>query len=233
MSVLALAAADVFYGKAQALHRATIAVEPNEIVSLIGRNGAGKSTTLKALIGLAPLRSGRRLLNGQDVTGLKASQLARQGIAFVPEDRRIFPNLSVEENLRIALLMNRQGPWSLERVWQLFPVLKARGAQPGNTLSGGEQQMLAIARGLLTNPDVLLLDEPTEGLAPLIVDQLVEAMRTINTEGMAILLVEQNLRVPMKLAHRQYVIDHGTMVWSGTTAELQADRDRVEALISV
>ena len=129
--------------------------------------------------------------------------------------------------------MDRRGPWTMDRVWRLFPVLKDRGAQPGNTLSGGEQQMLAIARGLLTNPAVLLLDEPTEGLAPLVVEQLTEAMRTINAEGMAILLVEQNLRVPMKLAHRQYVIDHGAMLWSGTTADLLADRARVEALISI
>ncbi|GLS79620.1 ABC transporter ATP-binding protein [Paracoccus marinus] len=233
MSILALEEADVFYGKAQALQRASIAVGQGEIVSLIGRNGAGKSTTLKAAIGLAPLRAGRRVLGGQDVTGLKPSQLARRGIAFVPEDRRIFANLSVHENLVLAQVMDRRGPWTMDRVWRLFPVLKDRGAQPGNTLSGGEQQMLAIARGLLTNPAVLLLDEPTEGLAPLVVEQLTEAMRTINAEGMAILLVEQNLRVPMKLAHRQYVIDHGAMLWSGTTADLLADRARVEALISI
>ncbi|MFC0218021.1 ABC transporter ATP-binding protein [Pseudochelatococcus lubricantis] len=233
MTVLALQSCDVFYGKAQALHRVSIDVSQGEVVSLIGRNGAGKSTLLKALIGLCSIASGQRRLHGDDVTALRPYQLGRRGIAFVPDTRRIFSNLSVEENLRIATVMGRTGRWTIERVWELFPVLKVRGMQPGNTLSGGEQQMLAIGRGLLTNPDVLLLDEPTEGLAPLIVDLLVEAMRVINGEGMAILLVEQNLRVPLKLAHRQFVIDHGAMLWSGTTSDLQANRDRIESLISV
>ena len=233
MTLLALESCDVFYDKAQALHKVSLGVEANEVVSLIGRNGAGKSTILKTLIGLNRAASGRRLWKGDDVTALRADQLGQLGIAYVPEDRRIFPNLSVEENLRIATLMGRQGGWNLARVYDLFPVLRERSAQPGDTLSGGEQQMLAISRGLLTNPDVLLLDEPTEGLAPLIVNQLVEAMRLINAEGMALLLVEQNLRVPMKLAHRQYVIDHGAIRWSGTTADLQVNRDEIEKLISV
>jgi len=233
MTLLALESCDVFYDKAQALHKVSLGVEANEVVSLIGRNGAGKSTILKTLIGLNRAASGRRLWKGDDVTALRADQLGQLGIAYVPEDRRIFPNLSVEENLRIATLMGRQGGWNLARVYDLFPVLRERSAQPGDTLSGGEQQMLAISRGLLTNPEVLLLDEPTEGLAPLIVNQLVEAMRLINAEGMALLLVEQNLRVPMKLAHRQYVIDHGAIRWSGTTADLQVNRDEIEKLISV
>ncbi|MGR3575028.1 MAG: ABC transporter ATP-binding protein [Sagittula sp.] len=233
MTLLALDGCDVFYGKAQALHRVSMEIEAGEVVSLIGRNGAGKSTILKTLIGLNFATRGRRLWKGGDVTALRADQLGRLGIAYVPEDRRIFANLSVEENLRIATVMGRRGAWNAGRVYDLFPVLRERAAQPGDTLSGGEQQMLAISRGLLTNPEVLLLDEPTEGLAPLIVDQLVEAMRLVNVEGMALLLVEQNLRVPMKLAHRQYVIDHGTIRWSGTTAELQANRGEIEKLISV
>lgn len=233
MTLLALENCDVFYGKAQALHAVSLGIEAGEVVSLIGRNGAGKSTILKTLIGLNRVAAGRRLWKGQDVTALRPDALGRLGIAFVPEDRRIFANLSVEENLRIATVMGRAGGWTERRVYEMFPVLRDRAAQPGDTLSGGEQQMLAIARGLLTNPEVLLLDEPTEGLAPLIVDQLVEAMRLINDEGMALLLVEQNLRVPMKLAHRQYVIDHGTIQWSGTTEALQANRDEIEKLISV
>ncbi len=233
MSAFALENCDVFYGKAQALHHVSIDVGRAEIVSLIGRNGAGKSTLLKAAIGLNAVRSGRRLFDGRDVTGLKPHELGRLGIAFVPENRRIFPNLTVEENLQIATVMGRTGPWTLERIYGLFPRLEERARQGGDTLSGGEQQMLALGRGLLTNPDVLLLDEPTEGLAPLIVDQLVEAMRVINAEGIAILLVEQNLKVPLKLARRQFVIDNGRVVWSGTTAELQADRARIETLISV
>jgi branched-chain amino acid transport system ATP-binding protein len=233
MSALVLQDCDVFYGKAQALHHVSIDVAAGEVVSLIGRNGAGKSTLLKAAIGLNAVHSGRRLMGDRDVTALKPHQLGRLGLAFVPENRRIFPNLTVEENLKIATVMGRKGPWSLQRIYQLFPRLQERASQGGDTLSGGEQQMLAIGRGLLTNPEVLLLDEPTEGLAPLIVDQLIESMRTINAEGIAMLLVEQNLKVPLKLARRQFVIDNGRVVWSGTTAELQADRARIESLISV
>jgi branched-chain amino acid transport system ATP-binding protein len=233
MSAFLLEDCDVFYGKAQALHRVSIGVGPAEVVSLVGRNGAGKSTLLKASIGLNPIRAGRRLLGGADITALKPHELGRRGIAFVPENRRIFPNLTVEENLRIATVMGRKGPWPIERVYKLFPRLQERASQGGDTLSGGEQQMLAVGRGLLTNPAVLLLDEPTEGLAPLIVDELIGAIRTINAEGVAILLVEQNLKVPLKLAHRQFVIDNGRIVWSGTTAALQEDRARIESLISV
>lgn len=233
MTLLALNACDVFYGKAQALHQVSLGIEPGEVVSLIGRNGAGKSTILKTLVGLNRAAQGQRLWKGKNVTPQRPDQLGRLGIAYVPEDRRIFSNLSVEENLRIATVMGRRGSWTVDRVYEMFPVLCDRAVQPGDTLSGGEQQMLAIARGLLTNPEVLLLDEPTEGLAPLIVGQLVEAMRLINSEGMALLIVEQNLRVPMQLAHRQYVIDHGTIRWSGTTAELQANRSDIEKLISL
>jgi branched-chain amino acid transport system ATP-binding protein len=233
MSALALENCDVYYGKAQALHQVSIDVAAGEVVSLIGRNGAGKSTLLKAAIGLNAVHSGRRMMGDRDITALKPYELGRLGLAFVPENRRIFPNLTVEENLKIATVMGRKGPWSLERIYQLFPRLLERAAQGGDTLSGGEQQMLAVGRGLLTNPEVLLLDEPTEGLAPLIVEQLIEAIRTINAEGVAIVLVEQNLKVPLKLARRQFVIDNGRVVWSGTTAELQADRARIESLISV
>ena len=233
MSLLSLENCDVFYAKAQALHDVSLTVGEGELVSLVGRNGAGKSTVIKAVIGLNRMRRGRRLLAGQDVTLLEPHQLGRLGIAFVPENRRIFPNLTVEENLRIATVMGRTGPWTLERVLALFPPLRERAASGGDTLSGGEQQMLAVGRGLLTNPRLLLLDEPTEGLAPLIVDNLIEAMRTINAEGIGILLVEQNLKVPLKLAQRQYVIDNGRLVWSGSTADLLSQREKVEALISI
>ena len=233
MSLLTLEHCDVFYGKAQALHDVSLTVGDGEVVSLVGRNGAGKSTVLRAVIGLNRLRGGRRVFAGQDATTREPHELGRLGIAFVPENRRIFPNLTVEENLRIATFLGRTGPWTLQRVLELFPALRDRANAGGDTLSGGEQQMLAVGRGLLTNPRLLLLDEPTEGLAPLIVEKLIEAMRTINGEGVGILLVEQNLKVPLKLAHRQYVIDNGRMVWTGSTAELLANRAKVEALISV
>ncbi|MFC3230518.1 ABC transporter ATP-binding protein [Marinibaculum pumilum] len=233
MSLLEMRDCDVFYGKAQALHGVTVTVGEGEIVSLIGRNGAGKSTLIKAAIGLLPLRGGTRLFEGADETGRPPEALGRMGIAFVPENRRIFASLSVEENLRIATVMGRRGAWDLKRIYGLFPRLQERAASRGDTLSGGEQQMLAVGRGLLTNPRLLLLDEPTEGLAPLIVRDLVAAMAEINREGVAILLVEQNLKVPLQLAQRQYVIDNGRIQWEGGTEALLADRTRVEAMISL
>lgn len=229
--MLALQSADAFYGKAQALHQVSIEVGAGEIVSLIGRNGAGKTTTLRALAGLMPVRAGRLVHEGADVTHLPAHKLSRLGINYVPETRRIFPNLSVEENLRIATFAHRGGVWTLDRIYRLFPRLQERNRSPGDSLSGGEQQMLAIARGLLTVPKVLLLDEPTEGLAPRIVDDLVEAIRAVQREGVAIVLVEQKLKVPMALASRQYVIENGQIIWSGTTDDLRENQREVESLV--
>ena len=231
--MLALEKAEVFYGKAQALHGLSIEVRAGEIVSLIGRNGAGKSTTLKALIGLLPIASGRRLLDGQDVSRKKPHEMSRLGVSFVPEMRQIFPNLTVRENLLIGQVAHQPGPWTVERVEHLFPILRERASATGDTLSGGEQQMLAIARGLLSNPKILLLDEPTEGLAPLVVAAVRDAIVEINRQGVPILLVEQNLRVPLKIAHRQYIIDNGAMVWSGATADLLADRPLVERHLGI
>ena len=167
------------------------------------------------------------------MTRITTEVLGRSGIAYVPEDRRIFATLNVDENLRIATVMGREGAWDLKRVYDLFPRLKERKNSRGDTLSGGEQQMLAVGRGLLTNPKLLLLDEPTEGLAPLVVDDLIKAMALINAEGVAILLVEQNLKVPLKLAERQYLIDNGHIRWSGKTDELLAEREKIEGLISI
>lgn len=233
MSLLVMENCDAFYGKAQALHGVSLTLGEGEVVSLVGRNGAGKSTLLKTVMGLLRPRAGRITLAGAEVSGLPPHRLGRLGLAFVPENRRIFANLSVEENLRIAQVMGRKGPWDLPRVLALFPRLAERAQAGGTTLSGGEQQMLAIGRALLTNPSLLLLDEPTEGLAPLIVAELTETMRTVHAEGVSILLVEQNLKVPLQLAQRQYVIDNGRMVWSGTTRALLDSRAEVEALISV
>ena len=233
MSLLEMQNCDVFYGKAQALHDVSINVEEGEIVSLIGRNGAGKSTLLKAIMGLNPIAAGKRIYDGQDATKVATEKLGRSGIAYVPEDRRIFATLDVDENLRIATVMGRKGAWDLDRVYDLFPRLKERMSSRGDTLSGGEQQMLAVGRGLLTNPKLLLLDEPTEGLAPLVVEDLIKAMALINAEGVAILLVEQNLKVPLKLAKRQYMIDNGHIRWSGKTEELLAEREKIEGLISL
>jgi branched-chain amino acid transport system ATP-binding protein len=234
MPMLALEGIDVFYGKARALHGVSIAVERNEIVSIIGRNGAGKTTALKAAIGLLPCARGRRVFDGADVTGWAPHRLSRAGIAYVPETRRIFANLTVRENLAMGgVAHDRGGHWTLERVCALFPFLGERAGAPGDALSGGEQQMLAIARGLMSNPKVLLLDEPTEGLAPLIVETVKNAMLSINAQGVSIVLVEQNLRVPLAVAHRQFVIDNGLIVWSGTTAELLGNRALAEQYLGV
>ncbi len=233
MTMLSLENADVSYGKAKALHAVSIEVRQGEIVSLIGRNGAGKSTTLKALIGLLPVGAGRRVLEGQDVSTRKPHQMSRLGVAYVPEMRQIFPNLSVRENLHMGQVAHARGPWTVERVEALFPMLRERAATQGDALSGGEQQMLAIARALLCNPRVLLLDEPTEGLAPLVVASVRDAIVEINRQGVPILLVEQNLHVPLKIAHRQYIIDNGAIVWQGTTAELLANRPLVESHLGI
>jgi branched-chain amino acid transport system ATP-binding protein len=231
--MLKLEKVNVYYDKAQVLHGVSINIGRGEIVSLIGRNGAGKSTTLKTMIGLLPCASGKRLLDGQDVTPLKAHMLSRAGIAYVPETREIFPNLTVLDNLRAAQIAHQPGYWTIERVFELFPILKDRTASNGDTLSGGEQQMLAIARGVLSNPRVLLLDEPNEGLAPLIVAAVTKAIVDINHTGVPILLVEQNLKIPLKIAHRQYVIENGLIVWEGTSVDLMKDLRNVERYISL
>jgi len=233
MTLLSLEAADAFYGKAPVLHGVSLQVGAGEIVSLIGRNGAGKSTTLRVMAGLMPLAAGRLVFDGQAVSGWPAHRISRLGVAYVPETRRIFPNLSVQENLAVAGYAHRgrRGPWSLDRVYGLFPRLRERRDFAGDSLSGGEQQMLAIARGLMTAPRLLLLDEPTEGLAPRIVDDLVAAIRTVQAEGVAVVLVEQKLKVPMALASRQYVIENGRIAWTGTTAAMQAGEGEVAALL--
>jgi branched-chain amino acid transport system ATP-binding protein len=222
----------VQYGAARVLSDVTVKAAQDEIIAIIGRNGAGKSTTLKAMMALLPLQHGRRLFNQQDISHKPVEHISRLGIALVPDSRRIFPNLTVMENLRMGALAHKPGYWTIKRVLDIFPRLQERIAFGGDQLSGGEQQMLSIGRALLGNPKILLLDEPTEGLAPLIVNQLIEVFGLVHKQGTGIVLVEQNLRVSMRLAHRQYVLDHGTVAWSGTTAELEAQRDIVESIIT-
>lgn len=230
--MIQLERASVKYGQALALEEVSVQIDFHEIVAIVGRNGAGKTTLLKALIGLMPLVAGRRLLGDQDISGLDVEAIAKLGVALVPDTRRIFPNLSVLENLKIGAIAHQPGHWTLNRVLDIFPRLNERLSFGGDQLSGGEQQMLSIGRALLGNPRMLLLDEPTEGLAPVIVDQLLRVFSEIHRQGTGIVLVEQNLKVPMKLAHRQYVLDHGQVAWSGTTQELDAQRTHVERLIT-
>ena len=212
---------DTFYGLGHILHRLSIGVEEGEVVALLGRNGAGKTTTLRSITGLTPPRSGEIRYKGRNIAGAGAHKISRMGIALVPETRDIFSFLTARENLSIA---QRKGSrWQMETVLERFPTLKERMNHKGRELSGGEQQMLAIARALLTGPDLLLLDEPSQGLAPLVVDAVMGTIRTLKAERVSMLLVEQNAEMALQLADRVYIIDHGTVVFEGTPERLRGD----------
>jgi branched-chain amino acid transport system ATP-binding protein len=214
-----------YYGEAHILQGVSLHLEDGEVVTLIGRNGAGKTTTLRSIMGIARPSRGRVTLRGADIARLQTHEIARRGIAWIPEERRILPNLTVLENLRLGMLGRAAGGADgvLEEVFDYFPRLRERVEQRGRFLSGGEQQMLAIARGLVARPSVMLVDEPTEGLAPLIVQNLTEILARINQRGTALLLVEQTLEVAMSLSHRLYVMDQGRIQFEGTPAELRRD----------
>jgi len=218
--VLTLEAVEAFYGPSQALFGVSLAVEPGQMVALLGRNGMGKTTTIRAVLGLVRMQ-GKVTFECRNLAGLEAFRIARAGIGLVPEGRRVFGNLSVQENLVAAA---RPGPWCLERVYTLFPQLRPRAHQRGRTLSGGEQQMLAIGRALMTNPRLLLLDEATEGLAPLIRREIWQAISALKVEGLAILLVDKNLGELLPLADHCVVLEKGRSVWSGPPAALGTDR---------
>ncbi|MGP0088983.1 MAG: ABC transporter ATP-binding protein [Xanthobacteraceae bacterium] len=215
-----------YYGDSHILFDVSLTVEKNEVVALLGRNGAGKSTTLKSLIGLIRPRSGRIVLDGTPTQGMPPHAVASLGLQLVPEERRIFGSLSVEENLVLAGL-TAKSRWPLERIWETFPRLRERRRSGGTDLSGGEQQMLAIARALVREPKILLLDEPFEGLAPIIVRDLLATCRTLADAGQTIVLVEQNISAAMSLANRFYIINNGHIVEAMTA---QAVHDRPEVL---
>ena len=222
--LLALEDVHTYSGEAHILQGVSLAVPEGEVVTLIGRNGAGKTTTLRSVMGIVRPRRGRIRLRGQDITGLPPDQVARRGIAWVPEERRILPNLTVIENLRLGWLgAGARGDGRLEEVFAYFPRLRERAGHRGRHLSGGEQQMLAIARALVAAPAVMLVDEPTEGLAPLLVQQLTEILAAINRRGTTILLVEQSLEVALALARRVYVMDQGRIQFEGTPDDLRRD----------
>lgn len=212
-----------YYGKSHILQGVDIDVGENEIVSILGRNGVGRSTTLKAIMG-DPEPRGEISFMGRSVAGRKPHEIAHLGIGFVPEERAIFPTLTVEQNLLLGVKSGQSGGrWSLEQTWSLFPQLKERADAPGGALSGGEQQMLTICRTLMGNPDLIMVDEPTEGLAPQMVERIGELLQEIARRGISILLVEQRLVIAMRISHRVYVMGHGRIVFEGTPAELLAD----------
>jgi branched-chain amino acid transport system ATP-binding protein len=230
--LLALEGVNTFYGKSHVLKNVSLEVAKGEVVALLGRNGSGRSTTLKTIMGVVPPKTGLIRLDGVSIERRNPFILARRGIAFVPEDRRIFPNLTVAENLRLAALSGRKGPWTEKRVFEYFAVLGERRNSLAR-LSGGEQQMLAIARALIANPDIILLDEPMEGLAPMIARTVEEVVRNIKNEGNTILLVEQNAEVAMGLADRGYILSNGRVIASGPIDQLRADPELMQRYLAV
>jgi branched-chain amino acid transport system ATP-binding protein len=227
---------NTFYDQSHILQGVSLGVDRGEIVCLLGRNGVGKSTTLKSIIGLVTPRSGEIIFKSQNVAGLPPYTIAKMGVGYVPEDRRIFPTLSVRENLIMGIKpgqkSNGEG-WSIEKVYKYFPTLEKRNNQRGAHLSGGEQQMLTIARTLMGNPDVILVDEPTEGLAPLIVATVEQVIQDIHKHDIPVLLVEQNMRVALRLAGRIYVISKGRIVFHGTSQELKEAQEVREKYLEV
>jgi branched-chain amino acid transport system ATP-binding protein len=225
-----LAAHDIhaYYGKSHILHGVSLEVNEGEIVTVLGRNGAGKTTTLRSLMGLTPPRAGTVTILGKDTTRSPSYAIARLGVGYVPEGRRIFGNLTVLENLLVP--SGRSGPWTLDRVFKLFPRLAERKSQLGRQLSGGEQEMLAIARPLLLNPRLMMLDEPSQGLAPLIVQEVMGVVKQMRNEGLSVLLVEQNVPLSLGVADRAYILDDGKVAFAGPVAALAEDRDLVQKL---
>ena len=232
---LAVEAIHTAYGLSRVLFGVSLEVHAGECIALIGRNGVGKTTTMRSIIGLTPPAGGRVMWKGRDIARLGPHRICRMGIGFVPEDRRIFPELTVWENLDIA---RRAGPdgkttWREEQVFALFPDLEEIGDRRGGVLSGGQQQMLTIARTLMGNPELLLLDEPSEGLAPLIVEQLRQRVAELKATGLSIVLAEQNLQFVMALADRVYILEKGEVRFTGTPADLQADKSIVQQFLTV
>jgi branched-chain amino acid transport system ATP-binding protein len=220
-----------YYGKSHILHGVSLDVAEGRITALLGRNGAGKTTTLRSLVGLTPPREGRVMIFGKETTRWPAHRIAGSGVGYVPEGRRIFANLSVEENLKVP--RERPGPWTVARIYALFPRLAERKYNRGRQLSGGEQEMLSIGRALLINPRLLILDEPSQGLAPLIVREVFQIVAKMRDEGISVLLVEQNARMSLEVADDAYVLDDGAVVYAGPARDLAADETQVQKLAGV
>jgi branched-chain amino acid transport system ATP-binding protein len=224
---------NAYYGDSHILHGVSLSVGEGEIVCLLGRNGAGKTTTILTVMGYLQPRPGRIRYRDRDIAGLPPYEVARLGFGFVPQERGIFPSLTVRENLTVFARSGGKGFWTLQRIFDLFPVLRARERNLGFQLSGGEQQMLSIARALMLNPAMLLLDEPSEGLAPMIVQQIIEVLARLKQEGLAILLVEQSLRTAFAVGDRHHVLNKGEICFSGSAAELENNEFVLRNYLSV
>ncbi|MEJ5021212.1 ABC transporter ATP-binding protein [Ochrobactrum vermis] len=223
------------YGHSQVLFDVSLEVNEGELVTLMGRNGMGKTTTIRTLMGLLTAKGGQVQIAGRDTTSYTPEKVARLGVGLVPEGRQIFPTLTVRENL-VATASNRckrQSPWDLSKIYALFPRMQERADQTAGTLSGGEQQMLAIGRALMTNPHLLILDEATEGLAPVIRTEIWHCIMQLREMGQSILLIDKNIAVLKRLADRHYIVEKGRTVWRGTSADLERDRDQVHAYVGI
>lgn len=222
-----------YYGLSHVLQGVSLTVGAGEAVSLLGRNGAGKTTTLLALMGYLKPNPGRIEFQGRDISRLPPYRVSRLGVGFVPQERGVFPSLTVRENLTVAARGGAAAPWTLKDVYKLFPRLDERRDNRGNQLSGGEQQMLAIGRALLLNPRLLVLDEPSEGLAPLIVEEIIKTLREVRDNGLSILIVEQNVKVALDLADRHYILVKGAVAYEGATADIHANEQVVKQYLGV
>ena len=231
--MLVLEDVHAYYGDSHVLQGVSFAVREGEVVCLLGRNGAGKTTTILATMGYLRPRPGRITYGGHEISVLPTHAIARLGIGFVPQERGIFPSLTVEENLTVFARGGAKGRWTLPRVFELFPGLKARARNLGFQLSGGEQQMLSIARALLLNPSLLVLDEPSEGLAPIIVQQIIEALKSLKRDGLSILLVEQNLRTALELGDRHHVLNKGEICYTGDSADLAGNDEVLRQYLAI
>jgi len=231
--MLEVKAINTFYEEAHILHDVSLKIEQGETVSLLGRNGAGKTTTIRTVLGLTPAKAGQILFKGEDITKLQPHIIARKGVGWVPDNRRIFPTLTVQRNLEIARKSHGRKEWDLEEIYAHFPTLNRLKAHKGEFLSGGEQQMLAIARTLMGNPVLLLLDEPSQGLAPKIVREVMDIIIELKNKGISILLVEQNSVMALSVSDRSYILDDGRIVFEGGAKELDADLDLKKAFLGI
>ncbi|TSD09378.1 ABC transporter ATP-binding protein [Haloglomus irregulare] len=233
MSVLTLEDVNSYYGNSHILFDLDLEVEQNEVVALLGRNGAGKTTTLRTITGTVPRREGRIEFRGEDIADDSVDKISNRGVKLVPEERRIFPTLTVTENMQVARDMSSGNPRDIQEMYDVFPVLDELRENRGRNLSGGEQQMLSVARALIQDPDLLLLDEPTEGLAPVIVDDLYDVLSEVVAEDVTVVITEQNVDFALELSERAYIIEKGANAWGGTVDELNEREDLLDEYLSV